>query len=81
VCHSHGGHNLKKTTMQAQFLIIGRNDRDAEIPLALLTRTVFESREDAERYCADPVRAFRAPQIVECPFPIANIRPTTNPQS
>lgn len=40
----------------------------------LLTRRVFTSRDDAQKYCAG-VSPARQAEIVACPFPINELRP------
>ena len=56
--------------MNTQFLIIGTNDSDCEASLALLTRKVFSTYEEAKQHADQPEWAHRNPQVVECPFPI-----------
>jgi hypothetical protein len=55
---------------KTQFLVIGTNDSDCEASLALLTRRVFSTYEEAKRHADQPERAHRNPQVVECHFPI-----------
>jgi hypothetical protein len=67
--------------MHSQFLVIGTNDSDCEASLALLTRQVFSTYEEAKHHADQPERAHRNPRVVECHFPIL-FSPTTthNPQ-
>jgi hypothetical protein len=61
--------------MQTQFLVVGKNDDDCEAPLALLTRIVFPSYDEAKQYADEPSLAHRNPQVVECHSPIpSNLR-------
>ena len=59
-----------------QYLVICWDDEaaDGSRHRVLLTRSVFTSRDAAQKYC-DGVSPARQPEIIGCPFPINALRP------